>query len=271
MKKIFVVQLFLLLLSACEKTALGTASDSTDRPVVEAYLSPGQVPKVRITRQLLFGSADTEVQPIQNLNVTLETNGTAHPLLYSPSDTAYLADGTWLVEAGKTYRLRFDHEGTTVTAESVIPAKPEGFEASAASISIPQFTPGGGGGIPTFPDPIKMTWTNADAAYYLVVVENVETDPEPIFEDDGSSDRPPRPRFRSEPEQTNTYELGFQGFQYYGMHRVILFKINAEYASLYDDNGNSSQNLTTPYSNVSGGLGIFTGLNSDTLTLKVTK
>lgn len=152
----------------------------------------------------------------------------------------------------------------------MIPPKPDGFIASTSSIAIPQFSPGSGT-FPTFPDPIELGWENPDGAYYLIVVENLETDPEAIFEDNGDTNRPPRPTFRSEPEQTNTFEIGFQNFQYYGAHRVILFRLNAEYASLYDDNGNSSQNLTAPYSNVVGGLGIFTGLNADTLMVTVSK
>lgn len=270
MKKILAIQIALFFLSACEKTALTTASDSIGRPVIEAYLSPGQTPAVKITYQLAFGSADTLVRPIDNLQVFIETDGGTYPLNYSVSDTAYLANGSWQVEEGQTYRLRFDYNGGTVTAESVIPPKPEGFAASTGSIAIPQFSPGSGT-FPTFPDPIELGWENTDGAYYLVVVENLETDPEAIFEDNGTTNRPPRPTFRSEPEQTNTFEIGFQNFQYYGTHRVVLFRLNAEYASLYDDNGNSSQNLTSPYSNVAGGLGIFTGLNADTLMVEVSK
>jgi len=276
MKKIFVVQLVLLLvqaflLPACEKTALTTASDSVRRPVVETYLTPGQTPTVKITYQLAFGSTDTVVQPIDNLEVTIETDGIVQPLAYSAADSVYAADGSWVVEAGKTYRLRFAYNGGLVTAESVVPQKPQGFTASAASIAIPQVGTPGSGGPPSFPDPVTLDWANDDAAYYLIVVENLEEDSEAIFADNGNSSRPPRPTFRSEPEQTTTFEIGFQNFQYYGLHRVILFRLNAEYASLYDDNGNSSQNLTAPYTNISGGLGIFTGLNSDTLMVNVTK
>ena len=58
MKKIIIVQLVLFLLVACEKSALTTAADSKSRPVVEAYLSPGLTPEVKITYQLAFGSTD---------------------------------------------------------------------------------------------------------------------------------------------------------------------------------------------------------------------
>ncbi len=271
MKKIIIVQLVLFLLVACEKSALTTAADSKSRPVVEAYLSPGLTPEVKITYQLAFGSTDTIVQPIPDLNVTLEADGVLHPLLYSGIDSAYHADGSWQVEAGKTYRLGFNFKDSQISSETTIPQQPENFSASATSIALPQIgSGGGGGGFPTFPDPIELTWSNTDGSYYLVVVENLESNPEAIFEvTDGN--RPPRPTFRSEPEQNSSFEVGFQNFTYYGTHQVLLYRLNAEYASLYDDNGNSSQNLTTPYSNIVGGLGIFTGLNADTLMLEVTK
>ncbi|NJO24567.1 MAG: hypothetical protein HC867_00495 [Bacteroidia bacterium] len=42
-----------------------------------------------------------------------------------------------------------------------------------------------------------------------------------------------------------------------------------EYAALYNSNGNSSQNLTTVPTNVQNGLGIFTGVNADTVFVTV--
>ncbi|GAB4492044.1 MAG: hypothetical protein OHK0019_13190 [Saprospiraceae bacterium] len=267
MKKILVIQLLLILLAACEKSALTDGSESVARPVVEAYLQPGQNPAVKITRQILFGGSDTVALPIKGLSVVIENGDFAYSLALE-GDTIYVGDGSWQPEAGKTYRLKFTYESSDVTAETLVPEKPMGFTASASSIEIPSFDIGGGGGFPTFPDPIELTWQAEPNAYYLVVVENLEPDPEPIFDIPDGDDRP-RPTFRSEPEQKSSYEIGFQSFQYYGTHRVILYRLNAEYAALYDDNGNSSQNLTTPYTNVVGGLGIFTGMNADTLTVEV--
>jgi len=267
MKKILVIQLLLFLLSACEKTALTDGSESVARPVVEAYLQPGQNPALKITRQIPFGSSDTVALPVKNLSVVIESGDFAYSLAFS-GDTIYVGDGSWQPEAGKTYLLKFTYEGSEVTAETLVPEKPSGFTASASSIEIPSFDIGSGGGFPTFPDPIELSWQAVPNAYYLVVVENIESDPEAIFDIPDGDDRP-RPTFRSEPEQANSYEIGFQNFQYYGTHRVILYRLNAEYAALYDDNGNSSQNLTTPFTNVIGGLGIFTGMNADTLMVEV--
>jgi len=60
-------------------------------------------------------------------------------------------------------------------------------------------------------------------------------------------------------------------FKYYGRHYLILYKINPEYAALYESTGNSSQNLRTPNSNIKNAQGIFTAVNSDTLLLNVKK
>jgi hypothetical protein len=88
---------------------------------------------------------------------------------------------------------------------------------------------------------------------------------------DFGGETPPGRFFRNEPTQSNQYEIQFMNFQYLGKHRLILYHLNADYSELYKDNGNSSQNLTNPITNIENGLGIFTGLNADTLLLNVIK
>lgn len=267
MKKITISLLLLSIFFACEKSALNDASDSLGRPVVESYLQPGRNPSVKVFRQIPFGSTYTTALPIAGLNLRIESDGQNRSLSFT-GDTIYAADGSWEPEAGKTYRLFFDYEGSTVTAETIVPAKPTGFYASTSSIEIPSFDIGSGTP-PTFPEPVELNWTSEADAWYLVVVENIESDPKEIYDRPADDDRPPPPTFRSQPEQTNTYTIGFQNFQYYGTHHIILYRLNADYAALYDDNGNSSQNLTTPFTNIEGGLGIFSGMNADTLIMEV--
>ena len=122
---------------------------------------------------------------------------------------------------------------------------------------------------PAMPDPVKLTWTNGDNSYYMVVIENMET--APIAINDYGDKLPPGRFFRNAPTQTNQYEIQSMQFQYYGRHRLILYHLNADYAALYNDTGNSSQNLTNPTTNIENGLGIFTGINADTLLLNVIK
>lgn len=272
MKKINLLILLLPLFQACEKNDLNTVDASTNRAVVEAYLQPGALPVVQIKKQILY-SLEKDVQtPIEGLTVTVQDGTTGDIYTLTKSDSsAYIGDGSWLPVEGRTYTLSFDYEEKTIDASTVIPGKPADFTASATSVEgfdPGNFTPGSGTP-PAFPEPIELTWTAEAGGYYLVVVESAETDPELIFSDT-TNFRPFR-AFRSEPQQTNTWNIQSMSFRYYGAHNVILYRLNAEYAALYEDSGSNSTNLTTPFTNVSNGLGIFTGVNADTVVVTVTK
>jgi Domain of unknown function (DUF4249) len=260
---LFCASALIVFLLACEKSDLNSETTSANRPVVESYLQPGAQPLVLVKKQILYGESDSIQLPIKDLNIVIEVAETTekHTLTHADS-SAYVGSG-WQVQSGKTYRLSFDYDGKTIEAETSVPSKPTNFRASAASIKPFVFSfP------PTFPDPIELTWDAPDGGYYLVVVETAESNPELVNED---TDFTPPFSFRSEPEQTDAYSLEGTAFQYYGTHRVILYHLNAEYAALYEDSGSNSTNLTTPYSNVKGGLGIFTGVNADTIMIEVTK
>jgi hypothetical protein len=120
--------------------------------------------------------------------------------------------------------------------------------------------------MPTFPDPVELNRSNANHDYYIIVVQNIESSPVPT---DTVNEN--RQAFRTEPIQSNTYKLQAMQFKYYGTHNIILYKLNPEYAALYNDNGSNSLNLTSPESNINNGWGIFTGINADTLHIEVTK
>jgi len=56
-----------------------------------------------------------------------------------------------------------------------------------------------------------------------------------------------------------------------GTYQIIVFRGSPEYAALFDRSACSALSFEeTPY-NIVNGLGIFTGLSSDTLYLEVTK
>lgn len=272
MNKLYLFLAGVLLLQACEKTALQTTADSVNRAVVESFFQPGVLPVVFVKKQIPYGSTDSVQAPIEGLQITVEevASGLKHLLTHSDS-SAYVGDGSWEVAAGKTYRLSFDYEGSQISAESVVPNKPVGFAASATTLQAfdpSNFGPGTGGP-PTFPSPLELSWDAGSGGYYLVVVETAESNPSLIFSDT-TRFRPFR-AFRSTPEQTNTHQLQSMSFRYYGLHHVILYRLNAEYAALYENSGSNSTNLTTPFTNIVGGLGIFTGVNADTLLVTVTQ
>jgi hypothetical protein len=119
------------------------------------------------------------------------------------------------------------------------------------------------------PDPISLTWYNPDASNYIVVIENMESTLTAI-RDFGDNVRPGN-IFRKAPTTSSGIEIQSMEFQYYGKHRLILYHVLPDYASLYSDKQFSSQNLTNPSTSILNGYGIFTALNSDTLYLTVKK
>ena len=260
---------FVIVCAACNK---GADPAYNDRPVVTAYLVAGTHPVITISRQsgttsgVVFSGDD-----LNKLVLSFRDDSTAYPL--TCTDTGRYSSADMLVTAGKTYQLSFDYNGKTVTCSTTIPDKPDSFTASASSISIPKIDfssmPGTGGF--TMPAPIDLSWTNKDNSYYLILTENLESTHELIRDTLSFGSSRPAFSFRNEPSITSSARIDANQFQYFGKHRLILFKLLPDYAALYESVSNSSTSLTTAASNISNGFGIFTGINSDTLYIQVNK
>jgi hypothetical protein len=240
----------------------------TDWPIIEAYLNPGNAFSVQITRQVPF-SSDVEYSSdnIDSLSVTVEYNDSAY--LLAPIGDGLYTDSLLTVTEGDQYQLSLQFNSKDVSAYTYIPSTPANFAQSVTSISIERMDstdtgpPMGG----SMPDPVSLTWDNDDLSYYLVVVENIE-DSLIAIRDFGDDD-PPDFIFRKQPNTSTSEELRPNDFQYFGTHRIILFHVLPDYAALYEQSSNSSQDLTNPSTSIVNGYGIFTGLNSDTLFLEV--
>ena len=96
----------------------------------------------------------------------------------------------------------------------------------------------------------------------------MEEELDPIREIGDDEDIPER-RFRNAPTNDNSLQIRSMDFQYYGQHRIVLYHVLPDYASLYELSESTSQNITNPSTSITNGYGIFTGLNSDTLYLTV--
>ena len=259
-KILFLLASVLLLLVSCEKVE--QQPTNADKVVVEGYLKPDQKATISVTKEIAYNSNDSVETPIEGLEITL-TNNDSSEVMVDKGLGVY--ESKMVIKESEKYSISFLYKGKQIKSETTIPEKPKNYSASKSSITIETFNPSSGAP-PSFPQPIELSWTNDDNRYFLVVVENIENNPSPIFD---STRYELKMAFRNQPLQTNSYELNMRSFSYYGTHRIILFNLNAEYVSLYDNNGSSSLNLTTPPSNIEGGLGIFTGVSSDTLFLEV--
>ncbi|MFH1120259.1 MAG: hypothetical protein V1775_10575 [Bacteroidota bacterium] len=238
----------------------------TDTPIVEAYLTPGNYLKLKVSRQVPFLSEVTySADDIDNLLIAVNYNDSKH--LLTAIDSGWYTDSSILVKESDIFNLSFIFNSKEVSAYTYIPSKPANMTQSAVKIYVPRMDSTSGPPTGTISDPVEITWSNEHESYYLVVVENIESTLDPIydFEDD---DRPGN-RFRKSPTNSAFESIRPMDFRYYGTHRVILYHVLPDYAALYDQNSSSSINLTNPTTSINNGYGIFTGMSSDTLYIEV--
>ena len=265
-QNILLFMLALMLVTGCEKSQ---NMEFTDWPIIESYLHPDQNFNVNVSRQLPFTPDVTySNDDIDHLYITITYNDSIY-VLHSLGDGDY-CDTNLRVVAGASFTLAMTFNSKDVSAYTYVPAKPSNFTQSATSIAIQRTDSTSGppfGG--SMPDPIDITWDNNDGSYYLLVIENIEETLDPI-RDFGDAE-PPGNIFRKQPTTSTSEQIRPMELEYYGTHRLILYHVLPDYATLYDQNSNSSQNLANPSSSIVNGYGIFTGLNSDTLFLEVTE
>ncbi len=268
MKNIFVLTIILSLIifvSSCKKD---TDSNYTDSPIIKAYLETGNPFELNVSRQITYNENSVySDDDINNLEIFLNYNGESYIL--NPLGYGDYGDSTIIITEGDEYTIKFGFNEKEVEAYTYIPTKPDSFTQSETSIYITRRDSASGppSGTSTIADPIELNWVNGDNSYYLVLVENMESTLDPIV--DFGDEEAPGNRFKKSPTNSAAQLLRSNDFQYYGNHRVILYHVLPDYATLYDDNSTSSQNITNPSTSIDNGYGIFTGFNSDTLFINV--
>jgi hypothetical protein len=260
MKRItcFIFVFTVIAFSSCNK--LDIQKSDNNKAVIECYIQPGHDLSVSIRKELGYNSEDTVYHGLNDLEVILSDGINSYTLINS-GEGLYIAPEVKIQE-NQGYKLEFNYNEKKLTATTTVPGKPENFRASATVINVPTF---GSGTRPEMPEPVTLSWSNPNEEYFMLVVENTEENPVLI---NASTDRPIRV-FRNTPTQGSSQELPPMSFTYTGQHRVILFKLNAEYAALYEQLSKNSLDIKAPPSNIVNGLGIFTGINSDTINIKV--
>ena len=264
MKKIiYLIAIFSIL--SCKKTVV---TGFQDKPVVESYLYADFSPTVKVSKLTAFTS-DMVYSNMDVNKLAIDIQEVSSGKKYSLTSTG---DGLYgnkdlIIAAGKTYQLSFPYNGTVVTASTVVPQKPTNMKLSATNLAISEMGVPGSGGTSGWPSPIDITWTNSDQSFYFIYVKNVEAVKTPI------DTRSPNGNdfFRNSPTNSDHYELNPRSFKFYGLHRVILYKIQPEYVLFFQENSGSSLSISEIKANIENGLGIFTGINSESIYLYVGK
>ncbi len=273
MKKIsikFVAIIIIAFALSCEKES--TISDFDQTLVVEAFLYAGEKNvNVRLTALLPYSSEVDEFQSINDADVVLTNGDNTYPLTPLGEDGKYFYDGNDLeIKEGETYNFATEYYGEQITASTTVPAPPTGVSISESSIYISEslaYT-----NMREFmlsvPE-IDLSWNYDYDDYFCVLVDNIEETPLNI---EFLTDRTTKFSFISQPVQRNELKLSPQSIlQQYGQHSVRVFRVNEEYADLYETAEQDSRSLNEPATNINNGLGIFTAFNCDTVYLNIIK
>lgn len=264
------------LLTACDKAIVDTISGGA-KPIVEAYLVPNQPIAIKVKKEIVYTeNLSNRETLIPGLSIKITGDGQTYLLKpYSGLDSLYRSESNVKLKVGVTYSLSFDYNGKTISASTIIPTKPVGLKSDVTSVVRTRQIITSTGGFGRDADgniDVNLSWTNPKSEYHFVVAENVEPKLDLVITLPISSTATFNNfnnRFRSQPAQGTETRLRSQQFQYFGRYNVILLKVNPDYAALYSTEGTTSQNISTPPTTITNGLGIFTGINADTLRFQV--
>lgn len=249
----------MLLQFSCKKD---TANTTTTLPVVEAYLVAGHAVSVKLYQQKSLTDTAKYGTPITGLQLTVSDGSNVVQLTESAKGTYTYSDTTFLT-TGKTYALAFKYLTNIVTARTTMPGKPQGFATQYTSVSVTaSSTPN------STPDTInRFTWTNPDSLNHILVFKNPDGIAFPLYNRGNST----KTDFEINTERKAVYYVTPQIFPFYGHYKVILMRVNQEYIDLLKSNTSqsTSQNLVNTPTNVVNGFGIFTAMQTDTLSFNV--
>lgn len=274
MKRLLIICVSLVLLS-CEEEQFGSGTF-----VVEGFLYAGSpITNINIKSTVPFDAASVPGQPIANAQASISIAGQPLSLVFNQATQRYDGPGDYAIQPGAVLTLDLQINGQMANSTTVIPDYPKGLSTSLPKIVIPE---------------IKLTrdlrdvlaglfeearldirWSNEEEDYHFLVIEPADTSATvPLFSEDIPSNVGTffdNFRLVSEPSRASSYTVVGLSLQNYGRYRAILYRINQEYADLYADQLQDSRNLNEPPTNIANGLGIFTGISSDTVTFEISK
>lgn len=259
----------MLLLIGCNEDS--PLEPGEDQVVVQAYIYANEpVEGIRLSFMLpLDVEEGTKMPPLNDALIKLSKNGEGYELENSPGDSGYYHySGTDLtIETNDVFKLEIEHGDKILTAQTTVPAEPQNVTLSSTTMRVPTIEDIALGGVSIQDLIITVSWGNENEELFYVTAENLEENPTPV-----NSELPNLIRtFRFPPTRRDKFRLIPLTFTHYGTHLVKVYRVNQEYADLYETQEQDSRSLNEPLTNIENGLGIFSAFhsNSDSLFMEV--
>lgn len=248
------------LLACSDATA---PEDDARQVVVEAFLFAGEpVDHVRLTETVPLGEDPALAPTVDDAIVTL-LRGTERWVLArleEPGGYGYPGDDLKVCE-GDLFRIEVEAFGRTATGETMVPPPPVGVELDTHRLEVPELVPGSfdPGALQSLR--ITVTWEKPEGSMHFVDVEGLDPGAESILPG-FIGGRAGRFRIRSAPTEEAFHTINLPQLEHLGSHRAIVYRVNQEYADLYNNRVQDSRDLNEPPSNIRSGLGVFSAFNS---------
>lgn len=267
---------------SCEDETIYTPDE---RYVVQAYLYANEpVSDITIRNTVPLTVSDSVGEPINSAKVTLYKNDVAYNLVSSSDSGTYSYPGDdLLVETDDVFSLEAEVDGKVAYAETIVPESPDDVIISDALLELPEISVDGGIDfmkIRQFKQAmsyiqLEVYWNNPNDELHFVVIENADDNQESILPDAlGNFGRAgAKGAFRkiSKPTTDDYYKIDFSELSYWGKYVVKVYRVNQEYADLYENLEQDSRDLNEPPTNIKNALGIFSAFHSKNVYFKVVK
>ena len=269
MKKIIfpsLISVLMLFISCTEDSPFVSESNLV---VVQAYLYADEpVRDIRLTSTLPLDADSTNAPPINDAQVILIKEGQRYVLDSSQGDSGYYhySGNDLSVKSGDEFAIEIEYMDQIISSQTIVPEAPDDLAISGNTINVPS-------GISFFDLMsgeydylnLELSWQNDDSEMFFVVLDNLETNPDAL--DLGLPEMPNR--FISQPISRDSFPIRLPMITHYGRHGIKLYRINQEYADLYQSRNQDSRDLNEPLTNIENGLGVFSAFNSDSVFFDV--
>jgi len=272
MRKIILYSLLLIGVFACNPVPEPEANNY----VVEAYLFAGEpIRDVTIKTLVPLSEPEGKSEIIEVANVVLKKEGATFTLSYNAGTKRYIYTGSDLqITPEDVLDIEIDVNGRIATANTIVPTVPVGIQISKTEMVIPKINSAADfiTGNPLADAELTVNWSNPSGELHYAVVEfrsfllkpilpgDVQKVVDGILEDFA---------IITVPSTDTVLTVSGALLPSYGPYMVKIYKVNQEYADLYDSETQDSRDLNDPPSNIINARGIFSAFASDSISFEV--
>lgn len=247
---------------------------TTNTVILEAYLYAGEsVDSVKLSQLIPFLVEDeNETYEIEDAEISITWREQQYKLVPTDGNAGYYHyPGTDLeILEGEQYDIELEYFDESITATTTVPTAPTDLGISVSEIEIPPILSREDLFAIREIEDVQLLWDNTSGDYYYVLVHNIEDNPDPVDVNGILANRPVGNfRLITEPTTRDFYNVQGRTLDQYGFYEAKVYKVNQEYADLYQTSEQDSRSLNEPLSNINNGLGVFTSFSSQVISFEV--